>query len=425
MMVNGQIDFTNLSTHFRILGVSPAWPAVQDAMRRLEDSKGKEEKYDKYQEDVLCVRLFAEMLRKNSQTIADALLCGAVIGKASAAEHRGERILLGLDAISRAHRFAEKPDQEVARILEDLRESIGSSRLELLKRTVIPEARDESSLESWEAAMKEALAGVDQENSLDRSALGEIRTRAWRAFSKRVEEFLAGRREPPPPGLNDLIALAAGTLPAALSKFDLREMTLADWSNALVTSLKNTPSMDPLYCPSWVGAAALLALGFSIPDPSQLLSWLVETKLLGAQGLSDVESWLIPMPKRLRMKAPERAALIVKAPADSLVESWRPSSSSAALAVTPEQAKELLKGLRRVSPPPLTPALQVIAFEVSGLEPGLDADILGRIGADASLKPRPLYLYPRSPSEAPRGRFLVAPKSVDEFFGLREDPTGR
>ncbi len=402
----GEVDLSTLSSHLRIISTSPAWPTVQAAIANLQHFASTGQRYDALQNDIRCVQQYMRLLEGRAETIAHALVCGLVVGLASDMKTRGRRILVGLDVISRAHRFSEKTDSEVAETLKnlllDMRHHPDLSTL----MKACPDLSWKGDLKDWSARLGETFSRLDQA-TLDQGLMIRVRGGSWESWLRRLDLFFQGARQPEPE-LNDLLALAAQSPAARLFKLDLREMTVGDWSAALIETIST-----PTY-PLWVAVAALLALGFNDSWIDLILVEVSKAKSQEPKGLAwdRWQAWRRFMPDR-----PSRSVLILKRAGKSIVEGWLPSPSTAALVLSAAEATKLIRGfdLSKVSLKSET-RLDLCGFEMPLEPPDLDTTILKFTQFLPAPPPFGVYLYTETPRTLPPGPYVIAPKSADELF---------
>jgi hypothetical protein len=409
----GKVDLSTLSSHLRIIPTSPAWPTVQAAITNLERSRDSGQSNPSLVSDTRCLAEYALLLTKSAGMIADALVCGLVVGKAARVKGRGQEILVGLDAISRAHRFTEKTDIEVGQIFTALLGKIRARFPALLVNYTSPIVT-ELHPRDWQQGVEPTLAHVDDSTLFADADLDKVHESAWGSWLQRMDLFFKGERRPEPE-LNDLFALAAQSKAAVLLKLDLREMTVSDWSAALMASLTGLPRVPASYCPPWVGVAALLALGYRVASWPQLVDWAkhwpLDAKDLEVAG-QRLEVW-----SRSSSPPPSRAILILKRTSASLVDAWVPSTGAAAAVVNAEQTSSLLEVLgKEVTRPPLLPPPGLVAFEMPLEKDKLDAEALNFLQKLMGTTVAPVYFYAQAPRSATPGSYVIAPKSVDELF---------
>ncbi|HKV09021.1 MAG TPA: hypothetical protein VJ725_12835 [Thermoanaerobaculia bacterium] len=408
-----RIDLSTLSSHLRVIPTTPAWPTVQTAIANLK-SKGRNSA--SFENDVRCVQEYCRLLSRSSEMIAHSLICGLMAGQALKEADREQKILIGLDAIARAYRFSEKTDLEVAETLKKILQdqwkddSLPSFQIKAL----------DASLSAWKTTLEDTFKLVEKFPVHD---LDYIQGVAWSSWLDRTELFFHARRLAEPQWI-DILAVAAAVPPATLLKLDLREMTITDWSTALVEFFHRIP-----WFPDWCGFAALLALGFRPVNWLDLMKW--RTRIAPVIATDDVKDWELERTYRRAEKwsrrntaAPSRGVLVIKKTTGSLVDGWLPSPSIAAAAVTTDQA---LSFLDMPPPPPMLPSEKGIAFEMP-LDREADAlRIFDFWYKEMGNTTPPTYFAAEAiPAEVllriPRGHVVIAPKSVDDLFPA---PTAR
>jgi hypothetical protein len=403
--LTGEVDLSTLSSHLRIISTSPAWPTVQNAITNLRRYGLTGQAYDSLQNDIRCVQQYARLLEGRADTIAQALVCGLVIGLAVSAKSRGSRILVGLDVVSRAHRFSEKTDLEVEQVLTKLLQELRRHE-DLSKRMeACPDKFWKVDSRAWSADFEKILSRLEM--AFEKGVIDNVHERAWDSWLRRIDLFFQGARRPEPE-LNDLLALAAQSPAARLFKLDLREMTVGDWSAALVEAV-----VDPHY-PLWTVVASLQALGF---DDSWITLVLAESSKATNRepkglALDRLNAW-----SRFLPPSPERSILILKRAGRSPIDGWLPSSNAAALVVSNEQALHLIEFLGRWTGR-AEARLDAIGFEMPLVPPDLDNIVERFAQSSFGLKASPpnLYIYDEVPRAAPLRPFVIAPKSADELF---------
>jgi hypothetical protein len=406
----GEVDLSTLSSHLRIISTSPAWPTVQVAITDLQLFESHGQPYDDLQNDIRCVQQYARLLEGRAETIACALVCGLVVGMASDMETRGRRILVGLDVISRAHRFSEKTDAEVAetlkKLLQDVRHHPGLSTL----MANCPDLSWKGDLKDWSTRLGEAFSKLGQE-TLNTLFMIRIDDYSWDSWLRRLDLFFQGARQPEPE-LNDLLALAAQVPAARLFKPDLREMTVGDWSAVLIKTVLIPPLIPPF--PLWAAVAALLALGFNDSWIDLILVEVSKARSQEPKGLAwdRWQAWRRFMPGRSQC-----SVLVLKRAEKSAVEGWVPSPSTAALVLSADLASDLIRGfdLSKASFRPET-RLDLCGFEMPLEPPDLDTAVLKFAQSLPAPPPSGLYIYAETPRAAPLTPYVIAPKSADELF---------
>ena len=248
---------------------------------------------------------------------------------------------------------------------------------------------------------------------------------AWQATARRVMAFL-GRQAPPPPALEELLVAAAGVSPGPVLPFDLEEMTLRQWSGAFVVAVRDHGPAEPHFAPPWLAAASLQALGFWFREPRATDDWLRSEAVAGRRAppaVSQAMSW-----SWRSAPGAERAVLIVCREQESIIAGWRPSTRSAALAVTPGQLEGLVAHKVLARPGfPAWPELQLLAIESTLDEwkeredPKRWENVLPTLGirpGSGNPGDRPPIVY--FLAERPPGRigpeYVIGPRSVEDLF---------
>lgn len=430
-----QPAFGRLASELRVIATSPGWLEVEKAIERL---KTLTPPYPEYQTDVACVREFAALLRESVITITLALLCGGAVGRASPLRTPGDRTWAGLEAISRAYQFAEKDAEGVEEALARTANTLSALGLDWPhdELSTVPAPQEAAELDAWHGGVRRAVEAMGAE-PIPGVQMAKLRRLAWRsAWTRLTSHIVGGNRVQP--NLAEPITEVAGDAPGTLLGYDFQRLTVARWSSALVAGLARTPRR-PKLPPLWLIPAALHALGFRVPSWDALRSWLLErgvTQPVG--GEADALPPDFALLERALAQGAERSALVVRRSSGSVTEGWLPSPSTAVVVVTREQAEDLLRPFSSVGrkilpevarhltslpPPPLGSPLQCIAFEMPldrRVQQRLVKEVMGAVTsmwpAGVPGPPEPLYIYPETPREKAPGKFVVAPRSVDELF---------
>jgi hypothetical protein len=436
------LDFSTLSSQLHILSTSPAWPEVQRAMTRLRGAPWEQPGYTGYPEaaaDAKGVNDFAEMLSASGELLARALVCGALVGKASGLEGPGARLLLGLQVISKAFDFAH---QEQEAIGEDLQQVLRKERTRMVVEAAFvpmahvsssdaalaqprilwqrfqdnPPALSHDGIGEWTAWIQRRALAIDKESLFPPSSLHAHRKRAWATWQERLEAFLQ-RESGVEPGLSDLICMAAGIGPARLLAWKLEQMTIAAWAAATLWALADFGEDDPIGAPPWLGTYALIALGFG------------QREILGMIGAPSG----YPKADRL-LPNREPKLLLVRQTQASVADTWTPADSAAIFAPSLELMSRSDKGWPAwqtwarafafdkvvVEQPPPAPsgAAQIAAADLAAAAAATEAlekelrTVTGR-----EIVP----LFAQAPT-APRIGQIVAPRSLDELIDILHFP---
>ena len=345
------VTLTTLASELRILGISPAWSEVERALLRLDLARagdgtpdGRSDFYEPVQKDLQTVEDFHKLLEKEHETLALALLCGAVLGRAARqAERFGDRLLAGLRAISRMYRFDAQTAGARLLALAGLREELSEQGALSGNRRPSPELQS-LSLPEWESWIRQVRQEGDEGTVT--LPVRDSQRAAWRAWEERLTDYTSNGRTRFEPVVSDLWCAAADVPPSDLLLPDLKAMRLGDWSQvvfAAVMGSSKTPGDFPLY----LAVPALYALGFRVSEPRRLVEALdraggsrQEPTSPGGPG-----PLFAPMrAERSRHPAPRgsrnRQALLVRRSKSSLTEGWMPARQGAVLSLTPEQLWE-------------------------------------------------------------------------------------
>ena len=435
----GRIDFGTLSSGLRVIRTTPAWEVVRDALERLRTPRAKPFFDPAHAQDVTEVQSFASVLRQDAPLIAQALLCGAMIGQACPAGGPGERLLTGLSAISSALRFRDKSEPEVAGDLSNLAAEI-SARFNI--SLLAPFANTVSDLEHYKRILSDGLAAARSFEFAGRIR-NECRDKAWKDAAGRVSSFM-GAGPPgmflPPPTLDEILTAVAGVSPGTLVPFDLSSATIVHWSGVFVRALTEYAPGEPDFAPPWLAAASLRALGFGFSSSSELAGWLAGPHVTGRRPPSVVSFDPTQLGPWVNQLPAERGVIIVLEPEGTLIAAWRPSSRTAALALTAEQLGVFFtQEVFRRPPFPALPMFHVLAIEEgfdrhahpsSPWSQLVEAKYLTPEGQLAD--PARFGVAPGAPevlrflSGRPRvplpGKLVVGPQSIEDLFPIDVGP---
>ena len=228
---DGAITLDALAGRFRIMAPSPTWSVTRDAIARLRDAASRGTPHPGYDEDVFLVDQFHEILVRNGEQILRALLLGAVVGSASTGSQEA-RIANGLGVITRAMRFARKQETDVGRALENVMALVRDAKGEDLE-TVVEGFREEwAEIRAFVLRMRVGLDRVAALPSVDED---EVVIAAWAGCHSRLARWVT-TNEVPEPGFPELVAAALRRGPTELLDFDPGDMTLQQWTRALVVA---------------------------------------------------------------------------------------------------------------------------------------------------------------------------------------------
>jgi hypothetical protein len=342
----GPVSFSTLSSTARIINISPAWPSVAQALTYLRGTPpplpGPE-----YDVAVQTVREFAELLRRNADTIANALICGKMLGDLRPARTTASTLRSGLMIISEAYRFSLRTEEEIREILRMLAAEL--PRYLDLRPAPIDGIAIGDSADGWVKALDSTLDAIAAEGFVRLTHLPSL---VEPHLVSRVESFLTGK-PPEDPRPVELVAHASGDVNSEFLRWDLGRMTALQWSRIITAWLQHEkPEHRPA---TWLTAAALAALGFVTDDPAGLAAWLDREvpEVVAATGIP---------PFRRAGAAASRAVLLVRDTKRTIAERWLPTPEVAALVLPPEPAARLMDRLASAQPP-IGPELRLVAIE--------------------------------------------------------------
>jgi len=369
------LSFTLLTSELRILGVSPSWVETERALERLASLRSGDQAPDLAEldsqghQDIQTVHDFHDMLVREHRTLALALACGAILGRACRADAFGERLLAGLRAISRMYRFEARPADQKAADLHHLAAELkdeGSLSEDLRP----PEELGTLEAEPWRRWMTDV--SVATEKALPKGFIEERMRQAWTEWSERLPAYAAKGALRFDPGLPEIWCAAASSPPANLLVPDLSAMKLGDWSRVFFEAAFDWSQRTDTFA-AWAAVWAVHALGFRL-SPQELLALAERGGWL--EAYSERQITQVPIPfgdwKTLAFSVfrnwePRTHALLICRDQNSLTQGWMPAHKGGVLALTREQLwRSGLVG-RSGKAPPLLAALRLdlVAMELA------------------------------------------------------------
>lgn len=260
----GHVDFSMLTSELRILPIAPSWAEVERAVARLDslhpESWSEAQKDEQVQRDIQTVQDFSQNLEENRESLALALYCAAILGKAALSGTEGERLAAGLRAISRCHRFNKLSRGERLHELQTLTHEL-EEQLEILAPEP-PTGNTPSHWRYWWDQVVEKSQKMD-----DVTRWSKLEANSWTLWASRLADYMKQGVLLFRPQLADLASAMAETGPGQLFHFDLSEMTLADWSTAFIEAWTTSREERPPSSLSDFIIPTLYTLSGPMPTP--------------------------------------------------------------------------------------------------------------------------------------------------------------
>jgi hypothetical protein len=322
--------------------------------------------------------------------------------------------------ISKAMQFASKREDDVRRALENVSAMVRSEYGDVLDR---PLAGFQDDWPDVEAALERTRAALKEVANLELFEPAEISKYAWVSAQARLTHWISAG-EVWDPDLFELLAAARRTGPTELLEFDPRQMTLQQWTRALVLGRKGLPNaLDPfLTSGAGITLHAWHALGFRATADAQLsvfAEWAGFPAYFAQRYPPDLPNWPEELRKLhsavyeqnvlLNQVVPYTTLIMIRRTNSPLTAPWRPVPDVATLLVTSDE----LVALTAVGSPmfgtlQLPPtSTQVCAVE---MEPELATHLYStQLPLIRSLVEQAVlaYVYP-----ADRGREMKSPNVV-------------
>jgi hypothetical protein len=339
----GAINLDTLASRFRIISPSPTWSITRKAIDNLREAARRGTQHTTYSEDVFQVKEFYDILSRNAEQIARAIVFGAMVGRSGPAADKVETVTKGMDLIAKAMRFGMKREDEVAKSLENItammrvttRLSFDAHLAKLSSNppdvTAFVSSVNAALKTVWDAPVPDTLQAV---------------IAAWDNVQLRLTQWVTNG-EVVDADLSEIIAAAAQQGPTELVEFDPREMTLQQWTHALLGARKEVGLLPP---PKWLTYFAWHSMGFRGEGDffiSELSQWAgVDRPPPGAT----LESVPAPLARtfalindRRLLGGPPPQTLVMLRRSRSMTGQWRPSAGTAALLVTAEELEQTVK----------------------------------------------------------------------------------
>ncbi|HSL70033.1 MAG TPA: hypothetical protein VK864_07300, partial [Longimicrobiales bacterium] len=347
------VTLDTLATRFRVITSSPTASVVLQAIANLRDASSRGSAHAGYADDVFAVDQFHQILERNGEQIARAIVLGAAVGRTCPETTPDARIAAGLAVIARAMQFANKREEEVGTSLENVsamvRTEYGASFEEPLNRL----AREWPDIDAFSKRTREAL---DVLSGFPSPLPDADVDRAWESMQDRLNHWVQNN-EVLDPDVSELLAAAARRGPTELLEFDPREMTLAQWTRTLLLARRKVlyPAAPEGTDLSWLTFYAWHALGFrSLGDINiqKLAEWAgigVEFSTGGASG-----HWPFQLQRAYKAiqdghlfntgETPISTLIMIRRTKSPMTAAWRPVPDAAVLLVTADELSEFRQG---------------------------------------------------------------------------------
>jgi hypothetical protein len=304
------IDPTLLETH-AILRGTPAWKEVQASRERILQLREQDppQPYPEMEADRDNVLRYADTLGRSADAVLFGVGVAAHLARCSNSQTLAQRLEDGFRALS------------TGLDLRSLDEIETRAELDRCFRAVLPQFNiDLPSLrsgaagspfpEKWREALQNVLNQMQDLPSWYRTS-GE--QAAWTNWQARLRAFAVNQTEIPP-DIDYLRCRAAGLSAGSILRGRLKNLTLAEWSDAYLGGMTpQTPSR-----PLWFSIGALLGLGFDAGPPLKaILDSGIDSELKAASD------FLASIP--IASPITRKGVIIIRTTADSMTALWRVS----------------------------------------------------------------------------------------------------
>lgn len=410
-----------LADRFRLLPTSPPWQAVEAAGKRFIAAAHA----DPVQRDLDAglISDFANNVRLATQNMVYALSCAALIGSAVQDAKPYERVLLGLDVLTRALRLQQKndPTPDLKKLVQDFEPTFGTNLSP--SQLTLPDTASDESIETALTSYLELAHGVSPSAA---ERLQTLRQSAWTSARERLAAYALGSPSPEP-NMAEMFCAAVNAGPA-LIPFDLSQLTAAHLTHLLVQALATrharAESATGDDVPGWVAILSMHLLGFGSFNPSDLNDLIL---LLGGEDPAAQKELQALYGRGLlaNRRAAASTIVFITRPRDSIA-TWSLRSDHLLLAGTPTEYLELLKVPldRFMGEGPRAIAIEMDAagelpkeLQSKGAKPAL----VTRMRMEWNMVDAPeVYVYPQSPPKRATRDWatLVAPKGPEEIMSL-------
>ena len=339
-----------LSNRFRLISPSPTWSITQKAINNLRDASHRAAQYSGYSEDVFVVEQFYGTLNRNGGQIARAIVLGAVVGRAGSDKRDDQTIAIGMDVIARAMRFASKREDDVAKSLENVTAMVREAEGPAFEAPLNDLSACWPDVAEFEKKVGEALLIVRDMKPVTAASAVPF---AWQSVQQRLAEWVKVG-EVLDPDFEELLAAAGRKGPTQLIEFDPIEMTLHQWTRALLKA-RGGSKRPEFSTQQWLTFFAWHALGFRANGEhhvSVFARWAgVDWSLFRAGGAASSPELLntfVLIHERTLLQGGEsrespNTLVMLRRGNSPMTAHWRPTPGTAALLMTGDELEELEK----------------------------------------------------------------------------------
>jgi hypothetical protein len=374
--IGPNVNLDRLAVEYSVLSATPAWSSVQQSLRRLKPfwSESRREPYAEMESDANAVWEFAQMLEGSGMALAEALIAARLLGQVasldygSQADGHEQDILLGMQVLSYLLNLKGLSIQETRKKLgHAIKELKGAFKWLTFEESEFKFKRD--SVEAWAVALQTELKNPEL-STLSRGTAGQFAEKLETTWRERFTQFFRDNTTSFEPEAADLVCSAGRILMSTVVRLDLKQTTIANWSDLLLQAftedeIGNWPT-SPLF-----GLPALFQLGFekqtvdAINNGSLFQTGSVAmAKWPKLQEMRQiVTNWALSWSLRNSPISKPAVVVILDNPRLRLSGlDWLPSSKYAAVMV----GKESLSALRRAMMGIFTPSLFTrVIFELN------------------------------------------------------------
>ena len=338
----GAITLDSLATTYRIIAPSPTASIALKAIANLRDGTARGLRASN-EEDVFQVGQFHAILLRNGEQIARAIMLGALVGRAQRQTEltTDQRIGTGLAVISRGLRFADKRETEVATSLENLTAIATGAHGDMFERAIDSISTSWPNLTVYETTLSAVVKGASELTVRAEPALAHA---AWNSTRQRLADWLV-TRESSDPNLDELLASTAGVGPSRFLEFDFAQMTLQQWTKALLAAREKE---------RWLTIFVWHALGFcaqTIIELGRFARWAGLPDDFATSAVSNT-AWPEEIQRTFRATRdgvllgrpmPSATAVVLRRSKSPMTDGWRPLDDTATLVLTANELTQLTK----------------------------------------------------------------------------------